>query len=69
MDVIEAVRQWCQEETWYVRKGKRKEKELRKIIKADTADLPVLLPTRPKCNFTMINIYNIFRIILDLIML
>jgi len=45
--VIEVIKQWCQEEAWYVRKG------LQKII-MDTANLsPVLLPTRLKCNFTI----------------
>ncbi|XP_012541119.1 scavenger receptor class B member 1 isoform X2 [Monomorium pharaonis] len=39
-NVVDVVRQWYQEETWYVRKGLQK-------ITTDKADLPpVLLPTR-----------------------
>ncbi|KAL6257531.1 hypothetical protein P5V15_011105 [Pogonomyrmex californicus] len=55
-DILEAIRQWCLQEVWYVRKG------LQNIATADTADLPpVLLPTRPKRNFTRINTCKVPR--------
>ncbi|XP_071565627.1 scavenger receptor class B member 1 isoform X2 [Temnothorax nylanderi] len=48
--VVEVVRQWCQEEAWYVRKRIEK-------ITEDTADLPpVLLPTRPKHTFILMTL-------------